>query len=237
MISPTGSGTSPSTPTVSSRPGTNCSAMTSASYARASVTAASSPSALRTRDMPTDEPMLEGFTITGQPRAVVTSSGATGGGAMNQAGTGTPAARNSRFARSLSIASALASAPLPVYGTPITSSTAWSVPPSPRPACRQRNSTSASRTAGSDASPLDRKSTRLNSSHSQISYAVFCLKKKIIMITESANELSGRLLQNQYIPQVRIGLPYADERLRFLQSGWSAAMGADNSVSDWSDCN
>src|SRR2546430_17113468 len=26
---------------------------------------------------------------------------------------------------------------------------------------------------------LDRKSTRLNSSHSQISYAVFCLKKKI----------------------------------------------------------
>src|SRR5688572_32489766 len=29
-----------------------------------------------------------------------------------------------------------------------------------------------------DAVPLDRKSTRLNSSHSQISYAVFCLKKK-----------------------------------------------------------
>src|SRR5256886_7943919 len=28
------------------------------------------------------------------------------------------------------------------------------------------------------ASLLDRKSTRLNSSHSQISYAVFCLKKK-----------------------------------------------------------
>src|SRR2546430_6727413 len=30
---------------------------------------------------------------------------------------------------------------------------------------------------------LDRKSTRLNSSHSQISYAVFCLKKK--QLTES----------------------------------------------------
>src|SRR5688572_32097271 len=28
------------------------------------------------------------------------------------------------------------------------------------------------------ALPRDRKSTRLNSSHSQISYAVFCLKKK-----------------------------------------------------------
>src|SRR2546427_3680317 len=29
-----------------------------------------------------------------------------------------------------------------------------------------------------DLDRLDRKSTRLNSSHSQISYAVFCLKKK-----------------------------------------------------------
>src|SRR2546430_10660595 len=29
-----------------------------------------------------------------------------------------------------------------------------------------------------DLAVLDRKSTRLNSSHSQISYAVFCLKKK-----------------------------------------------------------
>src|SRR3712207_8764889 len=29
-----------------------------------------------------------------------------------------------------------------------------------------------------DAAPEDRKSTRLNSSHANISYAVFCLKKK-----------------------------------------------------------
>src|SRR2546430_14590848 len=29
-----------------------------------------------------------------------------------------------------------------------------------------------------DSTAIDRKSTRLNSSHSQISYAVFCLKKK-----------------------------------------------------------
>src|SRR2546430_11439593 len=35
-----------------------------------------------------------------------------------------------------------------------------------------------SRTAFTGTLPLDRKSTRLNSSHSQISYAVFCLKKK-----------------------------------------------------------
>src|SRR5206468_7295445 len=35
-----------------------------------------------------------------------------------------------------------------------------------------------SRTAGRSAASRDRKSTRLNSSHDQISYAVFCLKKK-----------------------------------------------------------
>src|SRR2546427_11937191 len=35
----------------------------------------------------------------------------------------------------------------------------------------------------------DRKSTRLNSSHSQISYAVFCLKKKKIKYLLSSNYL------------------------------------------------
>src|SRR5438309_5370709 len=41
------------------------------------------------------------------------------------------------------------------------------------------------RTVGRDwtEQKLDRKSTRLNSSHSSISYAVFCLKKKIISLT------------------------------------------------------
>src|SRR2546430_11540838 len=39
--------------------------------------------------------------------------------------------------------------------------------------------------------PLDRKSTRLNSSHSQISYAVFCLKKKYHIIS---NYPAGTLL-------------------------------------------
>src|SRR2546427_7762432 len=33
----------------------------------------------------------------------------------------------------------------------------------------------------------DRKSTRLNSSHSQISYAVFCLKKKIGEVTRKGD--------------------------------------------------
>src|SRR3712207_8365355 len=32
-----------------------------------------------------------------------------------------------------------------------------------------------------DGQPVDRKSTRLNSSHANISYAVFCLKKKKIV--------------------------------------------------------
>src|SRR5688572_32705390 len=43
----------------------------------------------------------------------------------------------------------------------------------PERTCRRRGVT------GVGAMLIDRKSTRLNSSHSQISYAVFCLKKKI----------------------------------------------------------
>src|SRR2546430_6057628 len=42
------------------------------------------------------------------------------------------------------------------------------------------------------ASPRDRKSTRLNSSHSQISYAVFCLKKK-------KKQCDTRVTPNQHI--------------------------------------
>src|SRR5256886_11107509 len=44
----------------------------------------------------------------------------------------------------------------------------------------------------------DRKSTRLNSSHSQISYAVFCLKKKKTIFRTRFH--SG--------PSLRIGCPY-----------------------------
>src|SRR5256886_15435620 len=38
-------------------------------------------------------------------------------------------------------------------------------------------------------SPKDRKSTRLNSSHSQISYAVFCLKKKHMQLLDVRDAL------------------------------------------------
>src|SRR2546430_9809004 len=37
--------------------------------------------------------------------------------------------------------------------------------------------------------PTDRKSTRLNSSHSQISYAVFCLKKKKALTVNDSSHL------------------------------------------------
>src|SRR2546430_12675787 len=47
----------------------------------------------------------------------------------------------------------------------------------PRPASACSDTQSASASEQADAG-RDRKSTRLNSSHSQISYAVFCLKKK-----------------------------------------------------------
>src|SRR2546430_10834784 len=40
----------------------------------------------------------------------------------------------------------------------------------------------ASRSSVSCLPERDRKSTRLNSSHSQISYAVFCLKKKNVVL-------------------------------------------------------
>src|SRR2546427_7069226 len=46
--------------------------------------------------------------------------------------------------------------------------------------------------AGRDV--LDRKSTRLNSSHSQISYAVFCLKKK-----KKLERIGGRVLEAEQI--------------------------------------
>src|SRR2546430_8756443 len=43
---------------------------------------------------------------------------------------------------------------------------------------------------GSRGPDADRKSTRLNSSHSQISYAVFCLKKKKPILMRNGTDLS-----------------------------------------------
>src|SRR3989337_1736861 len=48
--------------------------------------------------------------------------------------------------------------------------------------------------SGVKTSALDRKSTRLNSSHGSISYAVFCLKKNIIMHRRIKNVLTLKQL-------------------------------------------
>src|SRR5436309_8653548 len=50
--------------------------------------------------------------------------------------------------------------------------------PPPRAFSRARGCSSPSRRRRLPRGPRDRKSTRLNSSHVKISYAVFCLKKK-----------------------------------------------------------
>src|SRR3712207_7030180 len=47
-----------------------------------------------------------------------------------------------------------------------------------RPTCRSRSARATRRRPSRSAACPDRKSTRLNSSHANISYAVFCLKKK-----------------------------------------------------------
>src|SRR3712207_8080119 len=64
---------------------------------------------------------------------------------------------------------------------------------SPRrvPARRDPQSASAGR--------RDRKSTRLNSSHANISYAVFCLKKKKTSLDTYSKAITGHALSYLYI--------------------------------------
>src|SRR2546427_9027731 len=50
--------------------------------------------------------------------------------------------------------------------------------------------------------PRDRKSTRLNSSHSQISYAVFCLKKKKKK-TQKTKKHKTKTTQHQQLAELR----------------------------------
>ncbi|HVV74276.1 MAG TPA: ATP-binding protein, partial [Verrucomicrobiae bacterium] len=57
----------------------------------------------------------------------------------------------------------------------------------------------------------------------------------VVLVTESAGELNARLLQNPYVAQVRIDLPDAEERLRFLQSGWPQEMAGGRAFGDWCD--
>src|SRR3712207_8511081 len=64
--------------------------------------------------------------------------------------------------------------------------------PPPRPACGLHRFARDPRVGCPGAGPADRKSTRLNSSHANISYAVFCLKKK------KHNTILSSLLSHTY---------------------------------------
>src|SRR2546430_4106803 len=57
---------------------------------------------------------------------------------------------------------------------------------------------------------VDRKSTRLNSSHSQISYAVFCLKKKKAIRGRLARRLEARRATGHWAPSVVAPRPSLD---------------------------
>src|SRR3712207_7275351 len=50
-----------------------------------------------------------------------------------------------------------------------------------------RNKTTLEMTVANNSPEPDRKSTRLNSSHANISYAVFCLKKKQAQLTQRSH--------------------------------------------------
>src|SRR2546429_6577220 len=55
----------------------------------------------------------------------------------------------------------------------------------PRPRASSRNRCTAGPSSPEGLYSSDRKSTRLNSSHGYISYAVFCLKKKVMLLMPS----------------------------------------------------
>src|SRR2546430_9457422 len=57
----------------------------------------------------------------------------------------------------------------------------------------------------------DRKSTRLNSSHSQISYAVFCLKKKKSNSHISVSELATQSDRHRSLQLQRCGRELSDD--------------------------
>src|SRR5256885_12266459 len=77
---------------------------------------------------------------------------------------------------------------------------------------RARGSGSARR-AGCIAKDRDRKSTRLNSSHLVISYAVFCLKKKKKLRTRYTNRLSTTPLPTHHFTTPTLQ-PAMDSHLR-----------------------
>src|SRR3712207_7804107 len=83
---------------------------------------------------------------------------------------------------------------LPISG----GSPPWGSPSTRRGAARTRNASGA-RIERDRPHRRDRKSTRLNSSHANISYAVFCLKKKYSILFKALVFLSFFLLFLLYV--------------------------------------
>ena len=57
----------------------------------------------------------------------------------------------------------------------------------------------------------------------------------VILVTESASKLHADLLQNPHVAQIRLDIPDGEDRLRFLQSGWTETMAGGRPMADWSD--
>jgi len=57
----------------------------------------------------------------------------------------------------------------------------------------------------------------------------------VLLVTESATELHADLLRNPHVAQVRIELPDAEERQRFLESGWAEKLADERPFSEWSE--
>jgi SpoVK/Ycf46/Vps4 family AAA+-type ATPase len=57
----------------------------------------------------------------------------------------------------------------------------------------------------------------------------------VLLVTESATELHADLLRNPHVAQVRVELPDAEERQRFLESGWAEKLADGKPFSEWSD--
>src|SRR5689334_24439889 len=66
------------------------------------------------------------------------------------------------------------------------------------------------RTEEPPAPPADRKSTRLNSSHSSISYAVFCLKKKM---NDRIKKEAGKTVKDEYLFRVNDALEEVESEI------------------------
>src|SRR2546427_7041660 len=98
------------------------------------------------------------------------------------ANTGPGTNRNPRFP----VVTSCSMISVPVMSDGIRSGVNW---------MREKRRSSASATVWTIQ--LDRKSTRLNSSHSQISYAVFCLKKKKRKILTQNQEQSTQRMHKQ----------------------------------------